>query len=54
MTTREEYERWTDEQLEEHSSWLYEQYLKGHDYLEDIHLIGEILRQRKPPGNAGG
>jgi hypothetical protein len=29
------------------SGWLYEQYLQGEDYLDDLHAISEVLRERK-------
>jgi hypothetical protein len=41
-----DYKTWTTEQLENQSHYLYEEYLKGQDYLNDIHLISEILRER--------
>jgi hypothetical protein len=40
------YNLMSTESLQEHSNWLYEQYLDGADYLGDIHRIGEILRAR--------
>jgi hypothetical protein len=43
------YEAWTDEALQDHSNWLYEEYLNGEDYLNDLHRIAEILRSRGKP-----
>ncbi len=40
-----EYETWTDDALQEHSDWLYEEYLNGEDYLDDLHRIAEILNR---------
>lgn len=37
----------TDEHLANYSAWLYEQYLAGEDYLDDIHRVAEILRERQ-------
>ena len=50
MTSRAEYETWTEDQLIDHSAWLYEQYLQGEDYLDDIHTIADVLRAKKNPG----
>lgn len=43
----DDYEKWTTEALQEQSSFLYEQYLKGDDVLTDLHRIAEILRERE-------
>lgn len=46
----EGYEAWTTEALQEHSAWLYDQYLDGEDSLDDLHRIAEILRSRHREG----
>lgn len=52
MTTREEYEALDLETLIEHSSWLYDQYLEGEDYLNDLYLIAEVIKEKQDAGNA--
>jgi hypothetical protein len=42
-----DYDTWTTEALVSHSDWLYEEYLKGEDCLDDLHAIAEVLRKRK-------
>lgn len=54
MTTLncDEYRKWSTEELQEHSGWLYQEYLKGEDVLGDLHEIAEILRERIPDAGA--
>jgi hypothetical protein len=44
---KDDYENWTTENLQNHSNYLYEEYLEGQDYLNDIYRISEILNDRR-------
>ena len=46
MRDVDDYKTWTTEELENYSNWLYEKYLEGENYLDDIYEISEILRER--------